>query len=80
MSKKDPCWQLLRAACCTLDYAVCMHLAPHAMRVLALGWLVVALTAAPGLAQRGDKAGEAQPDVPVDLQLPPPPVLSPAEA
>jgi len=80
LSKKDPCWQLLRAACCTLDYAVCMHLAPHAVRVLALGWLVVALTAAPGLAQRGDKAGEAQPDVPVDLQLPPPPVLSPAKA
>ena len=40
----------------------------------------LALCAAPALAQRGDKAGEAQPELPPELRLPPPEPLSPDEA
>ncbi len=38
------------------------------------------LAAAPAVAQRGDHAGEAQPDLPPDLVIPEAPALSPAEA
>ncbi len=44
-------------------------------------WIVAILLFALALpAQRGDHPGEAQPPLPVALQLPPPEVLSPAEA
>jgi mono/diheme cytochrome c family protein/glucose/arabinose dehydrogenase len=42
--------------------------------------LVLGAVAAPALAQRGDNAGEAQPDLPADLRVPEAPALSPEEA
>jgi glucose/arabinose dehydrogenase len=40
----------------------------------------LALLATPALAQRGDRAGEEQPDLPESLEIPPAPALSPEEA
>lgn len=41
---------------------------------------MLAYCCAPALAQRGDHAGEAQPDIPAEVQIPEAPALSPAEA
>ena len=41
--------------------------------------LCLSLLAAPAIAQRGDHAGEPQPDLPADLQVPDAPALSPAD-
>ncbi|MHC5114621.1 MAG: DUF7133 domain-containing protein [Planctomycetota bacterium] len=48
--------------------------------IVALAWLTALVLAAAAVAQQGDVAGEAQPPLPPELELPPAPVLTPDEA